>query len=165
MRNMLSNHNIEKLSMNGLYTCDPNVKYRGKLYEGNLYHCCNWTFKIIKDSDSSYFMRDTYWNSGDSAHILLTDENINEFKMIFEWDKVKSIKSHETNQYENHYRVAIDSGGYSYPKYFVDVDATKKQILIVNEIDENIDRLKREILSLQQKKEGIENGTYKLEWC
>lgn len=161
---MLSNHNIEKLNMNGLYKCSPDVKYRGRLYENSLYHCCNWTFDVIINRDGKYFMRDTYWNSSDGLHIPLTDDNINEFELLFERDKVKSIRKDEINHYEKYYRVGIDSGGWSYPKYFVDQDATKSKSLIIEEINCKLQSLEWEINNLRQKKENIENGTYKLEW-
>lgn len=161
---MLSIHNIEKLKMNGLYTCKTNTKYRGKLFENNLYHCCNWTFNVLMNHEDKYFMRDTYWSSGDSVCIPLTDENIGEFELIFECDKVIKIRSDETDHYENHYRVAIDSGGWSYPKYFVDINATKSKKLIIEEIDNKIKSLESEIKYLQERKENIDNGTYKLDW-
>jgi hypothetical protein len=162
---LLSDYNIEKLKMNGLYTCKPNVKYRGKLFENNLYHCCNWTFDVYMNHEGNYFMRDTYWSSGDSVYIPLTDENIDEFELVFERDKVKSVRKDEVNQYENPYRVAIDSGGWSYPKYFVSIDASKSKSLIIEEIDDKIRSLESELKYLLEKKEKLENGTYKLEWC
>lgn len=161
---MLSNHNIEKLNFNGLYKCEPNAKYRGKLFENNLYHCCNWTFDVVKNHEGDYFMRDTYWSSGDSLYIHLTDENIDDFELIFERDKVKRIRSDEADQYESCYIVAIDSGGYSSPKYFVDIEAKKSKKLIIEEIDEKIKSLEWQLKSSREKKENIENGTYKIEW-
>lgn len=161
---MLSKHNIEKLIFNGLYTCKPDVKYRGKLFENNLYHCCNWTFDVIQNLEGHYFMRDTYWGSGDSLHIPLTDENFDEFSVIFERDKVKSIRKEEVNHYDDFYCVAIDSGGRSYAKYFVDINATKSQNLIIDEINDRIRSLEWELKSLKEKKTNIENGTYNLEW-
>lgn len=161
---MLSNHNIKKLKMNGLYSCTPKAKYRSKLFEDNLYHCCNWTFNLTKDSEDNYYMRDTYWNSGDSLCIYLTDENIDDFKLVFEHDKVKSIRSEQSNHYDNYYRVAIDSGGWSYPKYYVDKNATKSEKLIIEEIEQKINNLEWELKSLKEKKEQIKNGTYNLEW-
>lgn len=162
--NLLSQHNIEKLNMNGLFTCEPNVKYRGRLYESNLYHCCNWTFEVIKNREGNYLMRDTYWSSGDSFYIQLTDENINDFEMLFELDKVKNIRKDEVNHYEKHYRVAIDSGGWGHPSYLVDIDAVKSKRLILEEIDEKIKKLEWEIKHLLEAIENIENGTYNLEW-
>lgn len=161
---MLSEQNISRLNMNGLYICKPNEKYRGKLFENNLYHCCNWTFDVVKNCDGKYFMRDTYWSSGDSLHIALTDENIHEFELFFDRNKVRSIGKHDLNHYGHFYCVAIDSGGRSYPKYFVDFEATKSKTLILEEIDEKIRNLEWELKNLREKKENIENGTYKLEW-
>lgn len=162
---MLSSRNIEKLNMNGLYTCEANAKYRGKLFEDDLYHCCNWTFKVVKNRDNDYFMRDTYWSSGDSVCVRLTDENIGDFKLLFETDKVKGIRQDEASQYERVHRVAIDSGGWSYPKLFVDIELEKSKDLIIEDIDRNIQSLENELKYLREKKEDIKNGTYKLEWC
>lgn len=161
---MLSKHSIEKLNMSGIYTCDPDVKYRGKMFKSNLYRCCNWTFDIVKNKDDEYFMRDTYWSDSNSFSIRLTDENMSDFSMIFERDKVKSIDKQEISHYENYYRVAIDSGGRSYPKYYVDVDAKKSKSLIIEEIEDKIKSLEHEVKSLKTQKENIENGTWKLEW-
>lgn len=161
---MLSDHNIEKLNKNGLYTCEPDVKYRGRLHESNLYHCCNWTFEVVKNHEGKYCMRDTYWSSGDSVGIHLTDENIDEFTLLFEKDKVKSIQASDAKHYDKHYRVGIDSGGWSYPKYFVDINAKKSKKLILDEIDKEIEHAKWKLEHLQQKKEGIESGDYNLEW-
>ena len=80
---MLSQHNIDKLNFNALYKCDPDVKYRSTLFKNNLYHCCNWTFKVY-NGGNEYFMIATYWSSGDSLHIPLTDENIG--KKYWKWD-------------------------------------------------------------------------------
>lgn len=161
---MLSENNIEKLNMNGLYECKPDVKYRGKLYENSLYHCCNWTFDVVKNREGNYFMRDTYWSGSDSLHIPITDENFDDFKLLFERDKVKGIRKDEIYHYEKYYRVGIDSGGWSYPKFFVDIDESKSKKLILEEIDEKLKGLEWEIKNLREKKENIENGTYKLEW-
>jgi hypothetical protein len=109
-------------------------------------------------------MRDTYWSTGDGVHIKLTDENIDEFELIFERDKVKQIRKDSMNQYEDVYCVAIDSGGVGFPKYFVDKDAVKSKELVINELDSKIDSLQREIRSLQEQRDRIEDGTYKLEW-
>lgn len=159
---MLSENNIQKLKMNGLYSCEPNVEYRGKLFENDLYHCCNWTFKIIKSPKGNYYMRDTYWDSGDSVTIKLTDENIDKFKLLFELDKVKRIREDEKNQYEHFYKVAIDSGGYSYPKYFVDMDSSKSKKLIIEEINNKIKNFENEIKYLLEKKDDIETGKLKI---
>ena len=161
---MLSQENIEKLNMNGLYECKPDVKYRGRLYEDNLYHCCNWTFTVNSD-DSGYYMRDTYWNSGDSMRIYLNNRNIDEFELIFDLNKVKQVKEHQTPHYKNYYRVAIDSGGISYPKYFVDTDAKKDKDLIIKKIEEEINECEYKINYLKERKQRVLNGEINLEWC
>jgi hypothetical protein len=159
---MLSNENIKKLKMDGVYKCQPNAKYRSEWHKDNLYHCCNWTFEIIKNREGEYYMRDTYWSSGDSFHIQLTDENIGQFDLIFEWDNVKKISSDEIDLYDKYYRVAVDSAGISYPKYYVDANATKNKRLILEDINKQIKNLTWKIESLQGQKERIENGSYDL---
>lgn len=161
---MLSKHNIDNLNEDGLYKHKPDVKYRGKLYEDSLYHCCNWTFSLIKNSDGKYYMRDTYWSTGDGLHIELTDENVGEFEFVFDMSKVKKISEKDVNKYEKHYRVGIDSGGWSYPKYFVDKESTKRKDLVIQEIDKKIKELEWKLNDLRERKENIEKGTYSHEW-
>ena len=46
MRIVLSQEHINKLCMTGLYRHEPDVKYRGSIYENQLFHCCNWVFEV-----------------------------------------------------------------------------------------------------------------------
>ena len=161
---MLSEENINKLKINGLYKCEPNAKYRGRIHENNLYHCCNWTFRVKKLINDDFYMVDTYWSTGDNVCIKLTDENFDEFELIFEWDQVKKITEDEQYHYEKVYRVAVDSSGWVYPRYYVDVDSTKSKTLILDEINEKIRECESSLKYLKENKEQIENGTYNLEW-
>lgn len=157
---MLSVENIEKLKMNGLYKCKPKPEYRSSWHKDNLYHCCNWTFQVLINNEGVYFMRDTYWSGGDSVHIPLIDENFHEFEFIYEMDKVRKIHSDDAKHYEKYYRVAIDSGGVSYPKYFVDLDAEKSRDLVLKDIDDEINSMERDLKYLVEKRENIANGTW-----
>jgi hypothetical protein len=144
---MLSKNNAEKISLTGLYKKSPESKYRSKFHENNLYHCCNWTFTIFEEN-GLFFAKDTYWSSGDNLVIEIMDDNINEFQLIFELDKVKKIKKEECRVYDKYYVVAIDSGGWNYPKYFTDKEADKSEHLILMEINEEIEETKDHLSSL-----------------
>ena len=157
---MLSVENIEKLNMYGLYKCNPDAKYRSSWHKDNLYHCCNWTFHVVVSNDGSYFMRDTYWSSGDSVYIHLTDENFHEFEFIFHVDKVRKIHPDDAKHYEKYYRVAIDSGGIYSPKYFVDIDAGKSRDLVLKDVDDQIKSLETDLRYLKDKRENIASGKW-----
>lgn len=161
---MLSEENIEKLNFNGVYKCNPDIEYRGRLFENNLYHCCNWIFEVKKSQDGAFFMRDTYWSSGDSVHIRLTDENICMFEFIFDKSKVKQIDRNDTESYENVYCVAIDSGGVRYPKYFVSEGSEKSKALVLGLIDEKIDDLERQLRNLKRDRGKLERDEINPEW-
>lgn len=118
---MLSESNRIKLCMSGIYTHEPETKYRGSLYSDNLYHCCNWTFTVQQWNDGRIFMTDTYWSDGSSLKIELTDDNIDEFTLLFDCNDVTSHSGHNIYDYDesNWWHVAIDSGGmYCGGKYF-----------------------------------------------
>lgn len=161
---MLSQKNKEKLEMDGLYTRLPDKKYRSKWHEDNLYHCCNWTFNIVENSDGEVFMRDTYWGSGDSLHIKLTDENISDFTLLFKKNDVKRINKENTSQYKTYFTVGIDSGGWSYPKYFVYKDDDKSRDLVLSELDNEIDKLEREVDRLKDRRRRVASGEIESKW-
>ena len=74
---MLSQENVNKLVMTGLYKHEPDKRYRGSLYWDNMYHCFNWTFKIShNEKTDKWYMVDTFFND---KSIELTDNNFDEF--------------------------------------------------------------------------------------
>jgi len=115
----MTNNKLKNIKMNGLYSCDPNPKYRNKMFEKDLYHCCNWTFNVVESADGTLYMVDSYWSLGNDLKIELTEENFDDFTLIFEKDKVKRERKDPSKQ---QYRVAVDSGGWTYPKYFSPVE-------------------------------------------
>ena len=75
--------------MTGLYRHEPDVKYRGSIYENQLFHCCNWVFEIkYNEYEDTYQMVDNFWSDGSGLRIELTDDNIDEFELIFDKEEV-----------------------------------------------------------------------------
>ena len=142
---MLSQSNIDKLVMTGLYGHE--VPEPTELDHDPRW-CKNWTFKVI-EHNGRYWMQDTYWGSGDSLSFELTDDNIEDFTFIFDFASVTSVSRDSWREYreEDRYCEAVDSGGYTYSKCFVKKDARPSR------------ELKREILLDEIK--GAENS---LEW-
>lgn len=155
----LSKENYDKLNENFLYKKEPIIN--NSYYIGNTsgtYWCKNWTFKVNKRNDNKAYMIDTYFNSWDSS-IEVTDENIDEFEVVFDFREVKRIRDFERDEYneEDLFRVATDSGGYSCGNlYWIKKDAVKSKDLLVN-------KKKQEIESLKNKLKWAENDLIRLE--
>lgn len=116
---MLSKANSDRINMDAIYSCEPKEEYRDRLFKDDLFWCCNWVFEPI-ETDSEIYMRDTYWQDRESVHILVTDENIDEFKIELIKSEVKQINEEDSYKYDNVIEVAIGSGGWQYStKYFV----------------------------------------------
>lgn len=156
---MLSKENSEKLVQGGVYGCEPKASYRGRVFSGNLYHCCNWVFDVVQSGDK-YYMVDTYWSSGDKVKIEVTDENVNEFELLFKRGEIKEIKESEKDQYEDYYRVALDSGGWSYPRYLVKKDAVKSMDKVIEVLDDKIEAMERQLSNLKERRASILDGSY-----
>lgn len=109
----LSKENREKL--------DPNILYRKAPDETieDPYWCRNWTFHCPDSKAEKVYMYDTYFDDPDSA-IQVTDQNIDEFEIVFDFREVKRIKPSEVSQYDEEkvIHVATDSFslGYDYVK-------------------------------------------------
>lgn len=144
---MLSKENYDKLDENFLYKKvpkrDPNETYIGCTPIS--YWCKNWTFRVKKHNGKA-FMYDTYWTVQEN-YIEVTDENINEFEVIFDMIKVRITSKEFIDEYnkEDVFCEAIDSGGISYPKYFVRKDAKKSISLQIEKKKEEIRRLKSKL--------------------
>jgi hypothetical protein len=137
---MLSKENYDKLDENYLYKKEP--KRDGEY----TYWCKNWTFKVRK-RDGNAWMYDTYFDSWDSA-IEVTDNNINEFEIVFDFREVKRIPDSSVDEYneEDLYRAATDSGGYSCGKlYWIKKDAVKSKDLLISKKQYEIESLKRKL--------------------
>lgn len=152
---MLSKENYEKLDANFLYKKEP---IRKDNYT-DTYWCKNWTFIVRKCDDGRAYMLDTYFKSWDSHRIQVTDDNINEFEIVFDFRDVERISDHVVYNYEKDdlFRVATDSGGYKCGKLYWIKKGTpmSKRLLIENK--------KSEINSLKRQLEWAESELKKLE--
>lgn len=143
---MLSEENVKKLVLSGLYKHEPDKRYRGSLYWDDMYHCFNWTFRVRHNENTDdWYMVDTYF---DEKSIELTDENFDEFEFVFDFNEVQKHSGKNIYEYDENDRwhVAIDSGGMSCGgKYFVRKGATKIKDKVLNRIKEEISSLERNL--------------------
>lgn len=109
----LSKENREKLDTNILYRKEPDEDIEDP------YWCRNWTFHCPDPKAEEVYMYDTYFDDRESA-ILLTDQNIDEFEIVFDFREVRRIKPSEVAQFDEEkvIHVATDSFsiGYNYVK-------------------------------------------------
>ena len=154
----LSQENIDKLCMTGIYKCEPVRSWLPSWRRDNPYHCINWTFKVRQYSDGTYVMYDTYWSGSDGFHVELTNENFDKFELLFDLNEMQRISPPDYYDYdeEDRYHLALDSGGYQYSKYYFVRKGAKKNK------EKELDRLNRELESLKRqvklKEEEIERA-------
>ena len=156
---MLSQENINKLHLNGIYRCDPVLSWLPSYKRDNPYWCRNWTFKIRKSN--KYYMYDTYWSTGDEYPVELTDENFDKFEYLFDLDDIKYVYDYSSwLEYpeEDRWCVGLDSGGMNHPKYVVRKGAKKIKERVVERMKREIDILKSELSSKERRLEGIISG-------
>ena len=141
----LSQENIEKLCMTGIYRCEPVLDWIESFRRDNPYHCINWTFKVHKYSDGTYAMWDTYWSGSGGLHVKLSDDNFDKFELLFDKDDVHKVNQDEWYDYneEDRWHVALDSGGYQFSKYWLVRNGAKKNK------SAQLERLTRELESLK----------------
>ena len=142
---MLSQSNIDKLHMDGIYRCDPVLRWLPSYKRDNPHWCKNWTFRIKKYKDT-YYMHDTYW-SVDENPVELTDENIDKFEFLFDLGDVRYVTWDIFVDYpdEDKWIVGLDSGGYSMAKYVVRRDAKKIKEKVVERLEYEINSLKSKL--------------------
>lgn len=141
----LSQENIDKLCMTGLYRCEPVLKWLPEYKRNNPYWCKNWTFRVGRFKDQ-YYMRDTYWATGDENPVLLTDENFDLFELVFDFNDVEKFNL-DTQRWltyaeEDRWCVAVDSGGNSYPKYYIRKGSMPVKKLVAKRLSDEIQNLK-----------------------
>lgn len=153
----LSKENLEKINFNGLYKHEPDKRYSK---HEDLYWCQNWTFRPQKYKYKVY-MRDTYWGD-DGLNIEVTDNNINEFELLFDFTDVKQIDVNNIEEYgeenKDWFIVAVDSGGISYPKQFIRKNAQRNKQKVINRKKKEINELERKIDDIKRFIEMLENG-------
>lgn len=118
----LSQENINKLCMTGLYRCEPVLEWLPSYKRKDPYWCKNWTFRV-HEYKGKYYMSDTYWATGDEYPIELTDEIFDKFKLVFDFNDVEKF-SGSYNQWltypdDQRWNVSIDSGGINNGRYFI----------------------------------------------
>ena len=94
---MLSQENRKRINKNGLYRHDVDVELLPAYRREHPFHCINWTFRPAFRGEQ-IIMCDTYY--GDTFGIKVTNENIDEFKLIFDFTDVRKIKADEADIYE-----------------------------------------------------------------
>lgn len=156
---MLSQENINKLHMNGIYRCEPVPSWLPSYKRDNPYWCKNWTFRPKKYRDE-YYMRDTYWSTGDDHPVKLTDENFDKFEFLFDLGDIRYVHDYESwLEYpdEDRWQVALDSGGYSDAKLVVRRGATKVKERVIARMQRDINYLKHTLADKERTLERIIN--------
>ena len=162
---MLSQENVNKLVMTGLYKHEPDKRYIGSLYWNDMYHCFNWTFKVShNEKTDEWHMVDTYFND---KYIELTDDNFDEFDFLFDFNEVERHSGENIYEYDESdwWHVAIDSGGmYCGGKYFVKKGAIKSKEKVLKRIANEINRLERELERKREDYKRVENNEMNLNY-
>lgn len=158
---MLSQENINKLHMNGIYRCDPILSWLPSYKRDNPYWCKNWTFRVRKSNSGKYFMDDTYWSTGDEYPVELTDKNFDKFEFLFDLGDIRYINDYYSwLEYpeEDRWRVPMDSGGINYAKYVVRRGAKKVKERVIERMHREINYLKQELSHKERLLDGIISG-------
>lgn len=163
---MLSQENINKLCMTGMYKHEPVSSWRGTIYKNNLYHCFNWTFKPRHiEKDDTWYMVDTYF--GDK-YIELTDDNFDGFEFVFDCNKVDRVSNdfnfEDYDESDYWYKFATDSGGWKFAKSFIKKDAIKIKDKVIARYENEIAGLKRTLKYKEEQLERIKNNEVDLKY-
>ena len=155
---MLSEENKNKIINTGLYSHKPEVKYRGTLYANNLYWCMNWTFKPSFYQDGRVYMVDTYFND---KSIELTNKNIDEFTLIFDFNDVQQENYPEDYNNDDIYHVAIDSGGtYCGGKYFRNKNSKRSKEKLIEICESKLKSAEYDVRRYKEELEELNNETH-----
>ena len=163
---MLSEENRGKIIMSGLYTCEPQLEWLPLYKRDNPYWCKNWTFRPTVYGDR-LFMRDTYWSS-ETFQVELTDSNFDLFSLIFDFYEVEEYKQ-TTDKWvcyaeEDRWRIAVDSGGWRFPKYYIRKGSKPNKDLVIERLEEEIDGIKRDLEYRARILEQVKNNKIDLRY-
>ena len=152
--------NLNSIDMHCLYRHEPDIKYSG--HKDNLFWCQNWTFKPF-ECNGKIYMRDTYWSSGDGMTIEVTEDNIDEFEVVFNWNDVDEAESYKNieefgEQGKDWFIVSVDSGGMYHPRIFIRKGAKRNKDMVISRKLNEIKRLKREIVDIEDYIERLKTG-------
>lgn len=159
---MLSKENVEKLVKTGLYRCEPNKKYRAQMYWDNMYHCFNWTFRVV-EHDEKYFMVDTYFND---TWIQLDDQNFDEFELIFDFTEVERYRDTHFYDYDekDRWSVAIDSSGRNKMVNYIRKNAQPNKEKVLLRLREEIESAERNLAYKKDVYQRVVDGTIDLRY-
>jgi hypothetical protein len=152
LKGVLSKENYDKLNENYLYKKEPNINERSP------YWCDNWTFKVEKLEDGRAYMLDTHFNSYSSHHIRVTDDNVNEFEVVFDFREVINISDSVVDEYEEKdlYCVATNSRGWSCGKlYWIKKGVQKSLQLQINKQKNKIEKIRDKLKWAEQELERL----------
>ena len=126
--------------------------------------CKNETYIPHFRNDGTIFMVDSYWSgSGSDEKYEVTKDNINDWELIMDYEKVKRTYFDDYILYdeEDRFSVADDSGGWSYRKYYILKDKQKSKEKVMrfykNELKsakENVKYYENKIKELSEAKKG-----------
>ncbi len=153
---MLSKKNKAKIIPTGLYAREIDKRTRTGA-STDPYWCTNWTF-VPRISENEITLIDSYYQSyQDSISYVLDDENINDFKLIFDFNDVREVNQTTYREYseDDRFWVACDSGGRSYPKYFVKKTAFPNKEKQLYQVDSEIESLEYQLKRLKEKRNSI----------
>ena len=158
---MLSEENIKKLNMNGLYRCEPNPAYlldKSDYCADDPYYMMNWEFypKIV---GGIYYMEDT--SSLYFAKLVeLTDENFDSFKFILDRKEVESVRFEEDwleYRTEDRYKISSDFGGRTHPVFLVKKGACKDRKKVITRLEKDLAELEDLTKRKRQTLERVRN--------
>ena len=145
----LSQENINKLCMTGVYRCEPVLSWLPSYKRDTPYHCVNWTFRVQKyDGSDTYYMRDTYWSGREGLKVELTDDNFDKFEFLFDLNEVRKVTPPDFYDYneEDRWHIALDSGGYEYSRHwFVRKGAKKNKEVQLERLNRELESLKSQV--------------------
>lgn len=152
---MLSAENRAKIIPTGLYAREID-KRTSTGASTDPYWCTNWTF-VPRIYENEIILIDSYYQYSNSISYVLNDENINDFKLILNFDDVREVEQTTYQEYadDDRYQVACDSGGRNYPKYFVKKTASPDKERQLYQVDSEIESLEYQLKRLKEKRKSI----------
>ena len=161
----LSQENIDKLCITGIYHCDPVLSWIEYWRRDNPYHCINWNFKIRKYETSKgdkYYMCDTYWSGCEGLKVELSDKNFDKFELLFDMNEVHRVNPPDFWDYdeEDRWHIALDSGGYQFSKhYYVRKGAKKNKEVLLERLNRELESLKSQVRWKEEEIERAKKGS------